>query len=143
MFLLFIHEVMSNTCDPRKVARQASLSFTISWICTNSCSLSQCYHPTTSPSFVPFSCPQAFPASESFLMSQFFASGGQIIGTSASVSVFPMNIQGWLPLGLIKLTSLQSKGLSRVFSNTTIWKHQFFSAQPSLWSNSHIHTWPL
>ena len=74
-------------------------------------------------------------------MSQFFASGGQNIGASASPSVLPMNIQGWFPLGFTGLISLQSKGLSRVFSNTTIQKHQFFSAQPSLWSNSRIHMW--
>ena len=87
------------------------------------------------------SCLQFFPASGSFLMSQFFASGGQSI--EASISVLPMNIQDWFPLGLTDLTSLLSKGLSRVFSNTTVQKHQFFGAQPSLWSNSHIHTWPL
>ena len=85
-------------------------------------------------------CPQSFPASGSSPVSQLFASGGQSIGVSASVSVFPMNIQSWFPLGLIGLISLQSKGLSRVFSNTTIQKHQFYKAQPSLWSNSYIHT---
>ena len=74
---------------------------------------------------------------------QFFASGGQSIGASASASVFPMNIQGWFPLGLTSLISLQSKGLSRVFSSPTVWKHQFFRTQPSLWSSSHIHTWLL
>ena len=88
-------------------------------------------------------CPQSFPASGSFPMSQFFASGGQTIGASASASVLPMNIQDWFPLGLAGLISLQSKGLSRVFSNTIVWKHQFFGAQLSLWSNSHIHTWLL
>ena len=74
-------------------------------------------------------------------MSQLFASGGQTIGVSASASVLPMNIQGWFPLGLTNLISWLSKELSRVFSNITIWKHQFYRAQPSLWSNSHIHTW--
>ena len=83
------------------------------------------------------SCFQSFPASGSFLMSQFFASGGQ--STGASASVLPMNIQGWFPLGLTGLISLQSKGLSRVFSNNTVQKHQFFGTQFSLWSNSHIH----
>ena len=78
-----------------------------------------------------------------FQMSQFFVSGGQSIGVSASASVLPMNIQDWFPLGLTDLISLQSKGLSRVFSNTTVQKHQFFSAQLSLWSNSHIYTWLL
>ena len=97
------------------------------------------------PLFVPFSCPQSFPASGSFPMNQLFASGIQNIGVSASASVLPMNmnIQGWFPLGLTGLISLQSKGLSRVFSSTTIQKHQFFSTQPALWSSSHIHTWPL
>ena len=86
---------------------------------------------------------QSFPASGSFPMSHFFTSDGQSIGVSASVSVLPMNIQGWFPLGWTGLIFLQSKGLSRVFPNTTVWKHQFFSAQPSLWSSSHIHTWLL
>ena len=88
----------------------------------------------------PFSCRQFFPASGSFQMSQLFASGGQSIGVSASISVLPMNTQDWTPLRWI---SLQSKGLSRVFSNTTVQKHQFFSTQLSSQSNSHIHTWPL
>ena len=109
---------------------------------SNSCPLSWWCHPTISSSVVPFSsCLQYFPASRSFPMSQFFASGGQSIGVSASASVLPMNIQDWFPLGWMGWNSLQSKGLSRVFSNTTVQKHQFFSAQPSLWSNSHIHTW--
>ena len=100
-------------------------------------------HPTISSSVVPFfSCLQSFPASRSFPMRQFFASGGQSIGASASASVFPMNIQGWFPLRLTSLI-LQSKGLSRVFSSSTVWKHQFFRTQPSLWSSSHIHTWLL
>ena len=90
----------------------------------------------------PFSsCPQYFPALESFPMSRLFASGGQRIGASASASVLPMNIQGWFPLGLTSLISLQSKGLLRVFSSTTVQKHEFFGAQPSLWTNSHIYTW--
>ena len=89
------------------------------------------------------SCLQSFSASGSFLMSQLFTSGGQSIGASASASVLPMNIRGWFPLGLTGLISLLSKGLSRVFSNTTVQKHQFFCAQPSLWSNSHIHIWLL
>ena len=86
---------------------------------------------------------QSFPASGSFPMSQLFASGGQSIGTSASTSVLPMNIQGWSPLGWTGWISLQSKGLSRVFSNITVQKHQFFNTQLFLQSNSHIHTWPL
>ena len=95
-------------------------------------------------SVVPFfSCLQSFPASESFPMSQPFAWGGQSTGVSASASVLPMNTQDWSPLGWTSWISLQSKGLSRVFSNTTAQKHQFFCAQPSSQSNSHIHTWPL
>ena len=167
----------------------------------NSCPLSQCGYSTISSSVAPFSaCPQSFPASGYFQMSQLFAWGGQSIGVSASASVLPMNIQDWFPLGWTGWISLQSKGLSRVFSNTTVqkhqffstqlhlqsnspymttvktialtrrtfvgkvmslllnmlskglsrvlscttvWKHQFFGAQPSLWSNSHIHTWLL
>ena len=101
-------------------------------------------HPTISSSVIPFSsCLHSFQASGSFPMSQFFASGGQNIGVSASASVLPMNIQDWFPFGWTGLISLQSKGLSRVFSNTTVQKHQFFSAQLSLLSNSHIHTWLL
>ena len=110
----------------------------------NPCPLSQWYHPTISSSVVPFfSCPQSFPASVSFQMSQLFASGGQSIGVSASTSVLPMNTQAWSPLGWTGWISLQSKGLSRIFSNTTVQKHQFFSAQLSSQSNSHIHTWLL
>ena len=93
-------------------------------------------------SVVPFSvCLLSFPASGSFLMSQLFASGGQNTGPSSSASVFPMNMQDWFPLGWSSWISLQSKGLSRVFSNTTVQKHQFFRVKPSLWSTSHIHTW--
>ena len=112
--------------------------------CSNLCPLSWWCHPTISSSVVPFSsCLQSCPASGSFPMSQFFASGGQSIGVSASASVIPMNIQDWSPLGWTGWISLQSKGLSRVFSNTTVQKHQFFGTQPSLLLNSHIHTWPL
>ena len=111
---------------------------------SNSCPLSQCCHPTISSSVVPFSSRlQSFPASGSFPMSQFFASGGQSIGLSASASVLSMYIQDWFPLRLTGFISLQSKGLSKVFSNTTVQKHRFFSAQFSLWPNSHIHTWLL
>ena len=111
---------------------------------SNSCPLSWLCHPTISSSVVPFSsCPQSLPASGSFPMSQLFTSGGQRIGVTASTSVLPMNTQGWSPLGWTGWISLQSKGLSRVFSNTTVQKHQFFSAQLSSQSNSHIHTWPL
>ena len=117
-------------------------------VCSNLCPLSQWCHPTISSSVTPFSsCPQSFPASGSFPVSHFFPSGGQSTGAgasaSASASIPPMNIQGWFPLGLTGLISLLSKGLSRVFSSTTVWRHQFFDTQPSLWSNSHIHTWLL
>ena len=111
---------------------------------SNSCPLSRWCHLTISSSVVPFfSWLKSLPASGFFQMSQFFASGGQSIGVSASVPVFPMNIQNWFPLGWTGWISLQSKGLSRVFSNTTVGKHQFFSAQLSLWSKSHIHMWLL
>ena len=101
-------------------------------------------HPAISSSVIPFSsCPQSLPASGSFPMRQFFASGGQSIGVSALASVLPMNIQDLFPLEWTGWVSLQSKGLSRVFSNTTAQKHQFFSAQLSSHSNSCIYTWPL
>ena len=101
-------------------------------------------HPAISSSVVPFSfCPQSLPASESFPMNQLFAWGGQSIGVSASASLLPMNTQDWSPLERTGWISLQSKGFSRVFSNTTVQKHQFFSAQLSSQSNSHIHTWLL
>jgi len=106
--------------------------------------VSDAIHPSISSSIIPFSsCLQSFPASGSFPMSQFFISGGQSTGVSALASVLPMNIQDWFPLGWTGFISLQSKGLSRVFSNTTVQKHQFFSAQLSLWSDSHIQTWLL
>ena len=129
---------------PWTTAHQASisLSFTISWVCSNSYPLSQWCHPNISSSVTPFfSYPQSFPASRSFTMSGLFTSGGQIIGASASV--LPVNSQGWFPLRLTGLISLLSKGLSWVFANTTVQKHQVFSAQASLWSNAHIHTWLL
>ena len=101
-------------------------------------------HPAISSSVVPFSsCPQSLPASESFPMSQLFTWGGHSTGVSASASFSPKNTQGWSPLGWTGWISLQSKGLSRVFSNTTVQKHQFFGAQLSSQSNSCIHTWPL
>ena len=113
-------------------------------VCSKSLPLTRRCHPTTSSSVTPFSsCPQSSPASESFPVNRFFASGGQIIGASASASVLPVNIQDWFSLGWTGWISLQSKGLSRVFSNTTVQKHQFFGTQLSLWSSSHIHTWLL
>ena len=112
---------------------------------SNSCPSSQWCHPTNSSSVLPFSsCTQSFPASGSFPISQLFASGCTSgIGASASASVLPVNIQGWSPLGFTGLISLQSKGRSRVFSNTTVQKHRLFDGQLSWKSNSHIHTWLL
>ena len=111
---------------------------------SNSCPFSQWCHPTVSSSVLSFSSHlQSFPASGSFQMSQLFTSGGQSVRVSASTSVLPMNIQVWFPLESTGWICLQSKGLSRVFSNTMVQKHLFFGAQLSLQSNSHIHTWPL
>ena len=110
--------------------------------CSNSCPLSWSCHSTISSSVLFSSCLQSFASAGSFLVSQLFASGGQNIGASASASVLPMNIQDQFPLGLTGLISLQSKGLSRVFSSITVQKHQFFSIQLSLWSNSHTCSFP-
>ena len=125
---------------PWTVAHQASLSLTIS---LNSCPLSHIHvHWMPSNHLIPchsLLCLQSFPASGSFPVSQLFTSGGQSIGISPSASVLPMSLQGWFPLGLTGLISLQSKGLSRVFSSTTVWKHLFFGTLPSLWSNSHLY----
>ena len=110
---------------------------------SNSCPSSRWCYPAISSSVIPFSsCPQSLPALGSFPMNQLFAWGGQSTGASALASVLPVNIQGWSPSEWTGWISLQSKGLSRVFSNTTVQKHQFFGAQPSSQSNSHIHTWP-
>ena len=130
----FSHSVVSNSLRPRGLqhARPPCPSPTPG-ACSDSGPLSWWCHPTISSSVIPiFSCLQSFPASGSFQMSQFFSSDGQSIGVSASTSVLPMNIQDWIPLGWTALISLLSKGPSRVFSNTTILKHQFFGAQPSL-----------
>ena len=111
---------------------------------SNSCSSCRWCHPAISSSVIPFSsCPQSLQASRSFPMSQLFTWGGQSIGVSASRSLLPKNTQDWSPLGWTGWISLQSKGLSRGFSNTTVQKHQFFGDQLSSQSNSHIHTWPL
>ena len=113
-------------------------------VCSNSCPLSLWCHPSISSSVTAFSsCLQSFPVSGSFLMSWLFTSGGQSIRALASPLILPINIQGGFPSALTGLISLQSKGLSGVFSNTTVQKHQFFSTQPSLWSSSHIRTWLL
>ena len=142
---LFSCSVLSNSLWPHGLQHPRHLLPSLCpRACSNSCPLSRWCHPTISSSVVPFSsCLQSFPASGSFQMSQLFTSGGQRIGASASASVLPMNIQGCFPLGLTGWISLQSKVLSRFFSNTTVQKHQFFDAQPSLWSNSHIYTWLL
>ena len=133
-------------CDPMTAVCQASLSFTISQSLLKLLS-NDWVSDAIQPSY-PLSPPSPptlsfFPASRYFPVSWLFASGGQNIGSSASASVLPINIQGWFPVGWTSLISLQSKGLSRVFSNTTIRKHQFFGAQPSVWSNSLICTWLL
>ena len=130
----FRHSVVSNSLQPhgRQHTRLPCPSPTPGAY-SNSCPSSRWCHPTISSSVIPFSsCPQSFPASGSFQMSQLFASDGQSIGVSASTSVLPMNIQDWSPLGWTGLISLQSRGLSRVFSNTTVQNHQFFGSQLSL-----------
>ena len=144
--LLFSHSVMSDSLRPYGLhtACQAFLSFTISPSLLKLISTESLMPSNHLILVVPFSsCLQSFPASGSFPMSQLFTSGGQSIGASAPASVLPMSIQDWFPLRLTGLISLQSKEVSRVFSNTTIQKHQFFSTQLSFWSNSHIHTWLL
>ena len=138
----FSHSVMSDSFQPHELqhARPPCPSPTAG-VYTNSCPSSQWCHPAISPSVSPFSsCPQSLPASESFQMNQLFAWGGQSIGVSALASVLPMNTQDWSPLGWTGWSSLQTKGLSRVFSNTTVQKHQFFGTQLSSQSNSRIHS---
>ena len=144
-----VAQVCPTLCNPMNRSMPGLLvhhqlpEFPNSWV-PNSCPLSQWCHPAVSSSIIPFSsCLQSFPASGSFPMSQVFASGGQSIGASASASVLPMNIQDWFPLGWTGWISLPSKGLSIVFSNTTVSKVQFLNSQPSLWSNFHICTWLL
>ena len=141
----FSRSVMSNSLQPHEPqhARPPCPSPTPR-IYPNSHPSSRWCHPTISSSIFPFSsCPQSFLESGSFLMSQLFTWGGQSTGVSASKAGLPMNTQDWSPLGWTGWISLQSEGLSRVFSNTTVQKHQFFSTQPSLWSNYHVHTWLL
>ena len=129
---------------PWTEARQASLSITNSQSLPKLMSIESVMPPIISSSVVPFSsCLQSFPRSGSFPMSQLFTSVLQSIGVAASTSVLPMNTQDWSPLGWTGWISLQSKGLSRIFSNTTLQKHQFFSTQLSLWCNSYIHMWLL
>ena len=137
--VLFSHSVMSDSLQPHRLqhARLPCPSPTLR-ACLNSYPLSWWCHPTISTSVIPFSsCLQFFSTTRSVLMNQLFISGGQSSGASASASVLPMNVQDWFPLGLTGFITFQSKGLSRVFSNTTVQKHQFFSAQASSWSSSH------
>ena len=137
----FSLSVMSNSLLPHGL-QHAKLPCPLQspGVCSDSCPLNRCCRLTISSPAIPFSsCLRSFPALGSLPVSQFFASGGQSIGASASVLL--MNIQGWFPLVLTGLISLLSKGLSSVFSSTTVWKQQFFGTQPSLWSSSRIHTW--
>ena len=141
----FTNSVMSNSLRPHELqhSRPPCPSPTPR-VYSNSCPLSWWCHPAILCSVVPFSShPQSLPESGSFPMSQLFSWGGQSIGVSAAASVLPMNTQVWFPLGWTGWISLQSKRLSRVFSNTTVQKHHFLGAQLSSQSNSHIHTWPL
>ena len=141
----FSHSVVSDSLRPHELqhARPPYPSPTPG-VHPNSRASSQWCHPAISSSVVPFSsCPQSLSASGSFPMSQLFIWGGQSTGVSASALVLPMNTQDWSPLGWTGWISLQSKGLARVFSSTTVQKHQFFSTQLSSQSNPHIHTWPL
>ena len=143
--LLFSCSVMSSSLQPHGLqhARPPCPSPTPR-VYSNSYPLSRWCHPTISSSVIPFSSHlQSFPASESFPVSQFFASGGQSVGVSASASILPVDSQDWFCLGWTSWIPSQSKGLSGVFSNNTVQEHQFFSAQLSLWSKSHIHTWLL
>ena len=145
MFSQFSCSVVSNSLrrqEPQHTRPPCSSPTTR--VYSNSCPSSRWSHPAISSSVVHFSsCPHSLPASGSFPMSQLFTSGGQSIGVSASASVLPMNTQDWSPLAWTGWIFLQSKGLSRVFSNTTDQKHQYFGTQLSLWSKSHIHTWLL
>ena len=140
----FSHSVLSSSLRPHELQHtRPPCPSTTPGVYSNSCLLSWWCHLTISSSVIPFSSRlQSFLASGSFQMSQFFPSGGQSIGVSASTSVLPMNSQDRFPLGWMGWISLLSKGLSRVFSNITVQKHQFFGTQPSSQSNSHIHTWP-
>ena len=138
LFLLFTFSVMSNSPWPHGLQHvRLPCPLPSAEACSNSCPLSWWYYPAISSSVIPFSpCLQSFPASWSFLLSWLFTSGGQSIGALASASVLPMNIQDWFPLGWTGWIFLLSKELSGVFSSITVWKHQFFGTQPSLWSNS-------
>ena len=144
MAVQFSHSVLFNSSGPHESQNtRPPCPSPAPGVYSNSCPSSRWCHPTISSSVIPFSaCPQSLPASGFFPVSQLFAWGGQSIGVSVSASVLPMNSQNW-SLGWTGWISLLSKGLSRVFSNITVQKHQFFSAQLSSQSNSHIQTWPL
>ena len=141
----FSHSVMSDSLRPRELQHtRPPCPSPTPGVHSNSHPSSHWCHPAISSSVIPFSsCPESLPASETFPMSQLFTWGGQSTGSSALASVLPKNTRGWSPLGWTGWISLQSKGLSRVFSNTKVQKHQFFGTQLSSQSNSHIHTWPL
>ena len=141
----FSHSVVSNSLRPHESQdTKPPCPSPTPRVHSNSCPSSRWCHPAISFSVVPFSsCHQSLRASEFFPMSQLFAQGGQIVAVSASASFLPKNTQDWSPLGCTDWISLQSKGLSRVFSNTTVQKHQFFGTQLSSQSDSHIHTWLL
>ena len=141
----FSHSVVSDSLRPHELQHtRPPCPSPTPRVYSNSCPSSWWCHPAISSSVVPFSsCPQSVPGSGFFPMSQLFTWGGQSTGVSALASVLPVNTQDWSPLGWTSWICLQSKGLSRVFSNTTVQKHQFFGAQLSFQSNYHIHTWPL
>ena len=141
----FSRSVVSDFCDPHESQHtRPPCPSPTPGVYANSCPSSWWCHPAISFSVVPFSsCPESLTASGSFPMSQLFTWGGQSIRVSALASVLPMNTQDWSPIGWTDWICLQSKGLSRVFSNTTVQKHQFFGTQLSSQSNSHIHIWPL
>ena len=142
LYLLFSRSVVSDSLQPHWLQHtRLPCPSPSPGACPNPCSLSQWCHTVLSSAVSFSSYLQSFPALGSFLMGWLFISGDQSIGASASTSVLPVNIQDLFPLWFTGFFSLQSKGLSRVFPNTTVQKHQFFSIQPSLWSNSHIHTW--
>ena len=144
LLLLIIHQVVSESLQPHEVQySRIPCPSPPPWVCSDSWLLSQwCYPTISSPVAHFYSCPQSFPESVSFPMIWLFTSGGKSIRASASAPVLPVNIYDWFPLsnGLI---SLQTKALPRVFSNTTVQKHQFFDTLPSIWSTSHIHIWLL
>ena len=141
----FSHSVVSDSLWPHELQHaRTPCPSPPPGVYSNSCPPSRWCHPAIWSSVVPFSsCPQSLPESGSFPKNQLFTWGGQSIGVPASASVLPMNTQDWSPLGWTGWTCLQSQGLSRVFTNTIVQKHQFFSAQLSSQSISHIHTWPL